>query len=75
MNKYYLKVLSYSCYIFILREAFTYQPHTVKLGYNELGYNEHPVIKNKTNTIGWFQSFFKFLPSYNKQNPVITKKG
>ena len=21
--------------------------HTVKLGYNELGYNEHPVVKNK----------------------------
>ena len=30
---------------------------TVKLGYNELGCNEHPVITNKMNTVGWFQSF------------------
>ena len=30
--------------------------NTVKLGYNELGYNEHPVITNKINTDGWFQS-------------------
>ena len=31
--------------------------YTVKLGYNELGYNEHPVITNELNTIGWFKSF------------------
>ncbi len=30
--------------------------HTVKLGYNELGYNEHPVITNKIKSNGWFQS-------------------
>ncbi len=30
---------------------------TVKLGYNELGYNEHPVITNKKKSNGWFQSF------------------
>ena len=30
---------------------------TVKLGYNELGYNEHPVITNKVKTLGWFGSF------------------
>ena len=28
-----------------------------ELGYKELGYNEHPVITNKINTFGWFQSF------------------
>ena len=27
---------------------------TVKLGYNELGYNEHPVITNIIKTIVWF---------------------
>ena len=27
---------------------------TVKLGYNELGYNEHPVITNKVISLGWF---------------------
>jgi hypothetical protein len=31
--------------------------NTVKLGYNELGYNEHPVITNKMKSNGWFQSF------------------
>ena len=31
--------------------------NTVKLGYNELGYNEHPVITNKLNTLGWYKSF------------------
>jgi len=31
------------------------QKNTVKLGYNELGYNEHPVITNKMNSFGWFQ--------------------
>ena len=29
----------------------------VKLDYNKLGYNKHPVIMNKMNSIGWFQSF------------------
>ena len=28
--------------------------HTFKLGYNKLGYNEHPVITIKMNMIGWF---------------------
>jgi len=31
--------------------------YTVKLGYNELGYYEHPVITNEKNPGGWFQSF------------------
>jgi len=31
--------------------------NTVKLGYNELGYNEHPVITNKLNILGWYRSF------------------
>ncbi len=30
---------------------------TVKLGYNELGYNEYPLISNKLNTLGWYRSF------------------
>ncbi len=30
---------------------------TVKLGYNKLGYNEHPVITNKLNTFGWSKLF------------------
>ncbi len=42
--------------------------YTVKLGYNELGYNEHPVITNKTKSNGWFQSFLWHIFS------VITNK-
>ncbi len=33
------------------------QLYTVKLGYNELGYNEHSVITNKLIIIGWFRFF------------------
>jgi hypothetical protein len=40
---------------------------TVKLGYNELGYNEHSVITNKhLDKIGQFTT---------QMNPVITKPG
>jgi len=31
-----------------------YQRNTVKPGYNELGYNEHPVITNKVEILDWF---------------------
>jgi hypothetical protein len=41
--------------------------NTVKLGYNELGYNEHSVITNKfLDNIGHFTT---------QMNPVITKPG
>jgi hypothetical protein len=30
---------------------------TVKLGYDELCYNKHPVITNKMKSNGWFKSF------------------
>ncbi len=41
--------------------------HTVKLGYNELGYNEHSVITNK---------FLSKIGHFSTQiNPVITKPG
>jgi hypothetical protein len=40
---------------------------TVKLGYNELGYNEHSVITNK---------FLGKICHFSTQmNPVITKPG
>ncbi len=38
--------------------------HTVKLGYNELGYNEHSVITNKNNCLvglGHFPDKFSWL--------------
>jgi hypothetical protein len=34
--------------------TFVEKVYTVKLGYNELGYNEHPVITNKMKSNGWF---------------------
>jgi len=42
--------------------------NTVKLGYIKLGYNEHPVIAIKMNSIGWFQSIlaYTFLVLTNK---------
>ena len=36
--------------------AFTFT-YTVKLGYNELGYNEDPVITNKVYPPGWLRLF------------------
>ncbi len=31
--------------------------NTLKLGYNELGYNEHPDVTNKLKSFGWFELF------------------
>ncbi len=44
----YLHCYSTRCFVF---------GTTVKLGYNELGYNEHPDITNKLNSFGWFELF------------------
>jgi hypothetical protein len=44
----------------------------VKLGYNELGYNEHSVIKNKfLGKIGHFSTLMNTVI----RNPVITNKN
>ncbi len=49
---------------FLLRTVF---PYIVKLGYNELGYNEHSVITNGfSSQIGHFST---------QINPVITNPG
>jgi len=58
-------------------KTISFKSNTVKLGYNELGYNEHPVITNKLNTFGWFRSFLGYISlrtklGYNEQN--LTKK-
>jgi hypothetical protein len=46
---------------------------TVKLGYNELGYNELPVIVNKFKHLVWFSIFYLTALSVIKnQIPAIT---
>ncbi len=47
---------------------------TVKLGYNELGYNEHSVITNKKIYLVGLGHFSDTFFGYNEQNPVITNK-
>ncbi len=49
--------------------------NTVKLGYNELGYNEHSVIANKNIYLVGFGHFYVIFsrlwrtkPGYNEQN-------
>ncbi len=56
--------------IFLFRESKKY---TVKLGYNELGYNELPVIVNKFKHLVWFSIFYLTALSVIKnQIPAIT---
>ena len=61
------------------KELYNWLWLTVKLGYNDHGYNEHTVIANKMCCLVWFSIFYqknfmvianKFLRnhSYNKQN-------
>ncbi len=50
----------------------------VKHGYNELGYNKHPVLTNKMNPmwtqlVGFSHIKGRFF-GYNEQNPVIANK-
>ncbi len=48
--------------------------NTVKLCYNELGYNDYSVITNKNNYLVGLVIFLINFPGYNEQNPVITNK-
>ncbi len=41
------------------------RPTTVKLGYNELGYNEHSVITNKMFSPKW-PFYYTKQPGYNE---------
>jgi hypothetical protein len=50
--------------------------YTVKLGYNELGYNELPLIVNLFKSLVWFSIFcVTDLSVIANKNPVITNKN
>ncbi len=55
-------------YFYIVFESFDVKT-TVKLGYNELGYNKLPPITNKFESLVGFQSFVPLFLGYNEQNP------
>ncbi len=58
----------YLCFSRFFFLNILYIVYTVKLGYNELGYNEHPDITNKLNSFGWFELFQGYI------FPVITNR-
>ncbi len=43
--------------------------HTVKLGYNKLGYNEHSLITNKYKILVVLACFGALFIGYNEQKP------
>jgi len=49
----------------VLNNVWQFTTHTVKLGYIELGYNEHSVITNKKFSPKW--------PFYNIKQPGYNK--
>ncbi len=48
--------------------------YTVKLGYNELGYNKLLLIANKFNSLVGFQSFVHLFPGYNEHKPGYSEQ-